>query len=69
MQVVVFGKQLKEKDLPYIQALFDALHAEGITTYVYTPYLQIIEKKKCASRGHTRRLMTIWISKCTALIV
>lgn len=45
MQVVVFGKQFKEKDLPYVQALFDALHAEGITAYVYKPYLQVIEKK------------------------
>ncbi|TNE51874.1 MAG: NAD kinase [Bacteroidetes bacterium] len=40
MQVVVFGKQYKEKDLPYIQALFDALHQGGITTYIYAPYLE-----------------------------
>jgi NAD+ kinase len=46
MQVVVFGsKQFKDKDLPYVQALFDALQAEGITTYVYTPYLEVIEPK------------------------
>jgi NAD+ kinase len=45
MQVVVFGKQFKEKDLPYVQALLDALYAEGITIYVYTPYLRIIEHK------------------------
>lgn len=45
MQVVVFGKQYKDKDLPYIQELFDALHAEGITTYVYTPYLEAIREK------------------------
>lgn len=45
MQVVVFGKQFKDKDLSYVQALFDALHAEGITTYVYTPYLKVIEQK------------------------
>lgn len=45
MQVVVFGKQFKEKDLSYVQALFDALHAEGITAYVYTPYLNDIAKK------------------------
>jgi NAD+ kinase len=43
MQVVVYGKQYKTKDLPYIQAVFDALAAEGINTYVYTPYLQEIE--------------------------
>lgn len=45
MQVVVFGKQFKDKDLSHVQALFDALHAEGITTYVYTPYLQDIVNK------------------------
>ncbi|MCB9314542.1 MAG: NAD kinase [Lewinellaceae bacterium] len=43
MQVVVFGKQFKDKDLPYIQSLFDALHAHGITTYVYAPYLKALE--------------------------
>ena len=45
MQVVVFGKQFKDKDLSNVQALFDALCAEGITTYVYTPYLNDIGKK------------------------
>lgn len=40
MQIVVFGKQYKDKDLPYIQELFDVLHTEGITVYVYEPYLQ-----------------------------
>lgn len=45
MQVVVFGKQLKDRDLPYVQTLFDTLHAEGATTYVFTPYLRDIEKK------------------------
>lgn len=43
MQVVVFGKQYKEKDLPYIQALFDVLHREGISAYVYAPYLKDLE--------------------------
>jgi len=42
MQVVVYGKQYKEKDLPYIQTVFDALHREGFNTYIYTPYLQDI---------------------------
>ena len=39
MQVVVFGKQYRDKDQPFVQALFDALHAEGITTYIYSPFL------------------------------
>lgn len=42
MQVVVFGKQFKEKDLPYIQAVLDALFQYGFNTYIYTPYLQDI---------------------------
>ncbi len=45
MQVVVFGKQFKDKDLPYIQALFDALHGAGVTTYIYTPYLYDLQDK------------------------
>ena len=45
MQIVVFGKQYKDKDLPYVQELLDALYEEGITTYVYGPYLEAIEKE------------------------
>jgi len=45
MQVVVFGKQSKDRDLPYIQSLFDALHGAGITTYVFTPYLLDLQDK------------------------
>lgn len=39
MQVVIYSKLAKEKDLPHIQRLFDALHEEEITAYVYGPYL------------------------------
>jgi len=39
MQVVVFGKVFKEKDIPYIQELFDILHEEGINVYVYEKYM------------------------------
>lgn len=46
MQVVVFGKQLKEKDLPQVQEAFDALYREGINTYIFTPFLnQLLEAK------------------------
>jgi NAD+ kinase len=38
MQVVVFGTILKEKDIPYIQNLFDILNEQEITAYVYQPY-------------------------------
>lgn len=45
MQVVVYGKQFKEKDLPYVQEVLDALHAEGFNTYIYRPYLQELAHK------------------------
>ena len=40
MRVVIYSKVLKEKDVPHIQHLFDALHEEGIKVYVYSPYLE-----------------------------
>lgn len=42
MQVIVFSKQYKPKDLPAIQALFDALADQNISTYVFAPYLDQI---------------------------
>lgn len=45
MQVVVYSRIAKEKDLPSIQNLFDALHQEGINCYVYAPYLEQIKDK------------------------
>jgi NAD+ kinase len=45
MQVVVYGKQYKDKDLPSIQVLFDALFAEGVNVYVYSPYLDDLKGK------------------------
>ncbi|MBP7272907.1 MAG: NAD kinase [Saprospiraceae bacterium] len=38
MQVVVYGKVLKRHDTPFIQQLFDTLHQEGFTVYVYNNY-------------------------------
>lgn len=43
MQVVIFGRTLKEADIPYVQTLFDALHGRGIATYIYAPYLKELE--------------------------
>lgn len=45
MQVVVFSKILKEKDLPYFQLLFDSLHQEGIQAYVYRPLFHQLRDK------------------------
>lgn len=50
MQVVVFGKEAKEKDLGHIQQLFDALHADGINAYVFSEYLEKLEGKIKFSR-------------------
>lgn len=43
MKVVVFSQILKERDEPYVQKLFDVLHEQGITAYVYAPYLKSME--------------------------
>lgn len=40
MQVVIYSQLLKEKDIPVVQVLFDALAAEGFSVYVYKPYLE-----------------------------
>ncbi|MEY4134057.1 MAG: hypothetical protein RL386_407 [Bacteroidota bacterium] len=45
MQVVVFSKIVKEKDQPYFQHLFDALHQEGILSYVYRPLFHQLKDK------------------------
>ncbi len=38
MRVVIFSTILKEKDIPFVQQLFDTLHEEGCYSYVYAPY-------------------------------
>lgn len=43
MQVIVFSKVYKERDLPHIQRLFDALHEHDIEADVYAPYFTQIE--------------------------
>lgn len=45
MQIVVFGKLFKDKDLPYVQTLFDVLHEEGVSALVYTPYLEMLQDR------------------------
>ena len=45
MQVVIYSKVLKDKDVPHVQHLFDALHQEGINAYVYAPYLEELRGK------------------------
>lgn len=45
MQVVVYSKVFKEKDLPYFQQLFDALHEHGIMVYVFRPLFEQIKDR------------------------
>lgn len=45
MQVVVFGKTVKEKDIVHIQNLFDALDAHAINAYVYAPYFEQLKDR------------------------
>lgn len=45
MQVVVYGKVLHDKDIPYVQQLFDKFADDGILAYVYKPYLEQIKSK------------------------
>lgn len=45
MQVIVFSKKIKTKDIPYVQELFDTLAAHQIYAYVYKPYLDQIKGK------------------------
>ncbi len=40
MQVIVFGKQAKERDLPTVQSLFESLDRHGVTCFVYEPYFK-----------------------------
>ncbi|MFN4080973.1 MAG: NAD kinase [Saprospiraceae bacterium] len=44
MQALIFGREYKEKDRVYIQALFDALHDEGAVPFIFTPYLDDLKK-------------------------
>jgi NAD+ kinase len=45
MQVVIYSKILHDEDVPHVQTLFDALHTEGVNTYVYKPYYAQIKEK------------------------
>lgn len=45
MQVVIYSKILHDEDIPYIQTLFDALHTEGVNTYIYEPYFKQLKDK------------------------
>ena len=43
MQVAIYSKVLHPEDAPFVQILFDALHTEGVNTYIYEPYFAQIK--------------------------
>lgn len=45
MQVVVYGRIVKDRDIPYIQILFDELHKRNINAYVNAPYLDQLKDR------------------------
>lgn len=45
MQVVIFSRVIKTKDLPYVQELFDVLAEYQINAFVYEPYYKLIKDK------------------------
>lgn len=45
MRVIIYSKVAKEKDLPHIQHLFDALNDAGVQIFVFGPYLDQIKGK------------------------
>lgn len=44
MRVLVFGKQFKDKDLVFVQELFDTLVGEGVDISIYAQYLKDIRE-------------------------
>lgn len=45
MQVVIYGKLFKDRDIPYVQSLFDVLVEEDINAFVFAPYLKQLKDK------------------------
>jgi NAD+ kinase len=45
MQVAIYSKVLHPEDAPFVQILFDALHTEGVNTYIYEPYFEQLKDK------------------------
>jgi len=44
MQVVVYGRDVKDRDKEHVQVLFDALHECGINAYVYLPIKERLDE-------------------------
>ncbi len=51
MQVAVYSQVLKDGDISYVQTLFDALQAAGISIYVYEPYYIELEASEVKFGG------------------
>lgn len=44
MQVAIFSRKFKKKDLPYLQDLFDVLFEEHIIPFIYEPYFDELKE-------------------------
>lgn len=42
MQVAIYGRTFKQENAPLVQHLFNVLDEEGINTFVYEPYLEML---------------------------
>ncbi|MEM9885815.1 MAG: NAD kinase [Bacteroidota bacterium] len=45
MQVVIYSRILKDKDVPFVQNVFDCLQEKSISTYVHRDYLNQLKGK------------------------
>ena len=53
MQVLIYGKTVSRQQVPFVHQLFELLHAEKATVYVYLPYhLEIKDKFEIKSKVH-----------------
>ncbi len=50
MQVVVYGRLVKDKDIPYLQELLDALHARDANVFIYAPYFKQFKERITLSK-------------------
>ena len=44
MQVAIFSRKFKKKDLPYLQDLFDVLFEEQIIPFIYEPFFEELKE-------------------------
>ena len=45
MQVVIYGKMIKDSNIEFIQVLFDTLHDRNINIFVFAPYFKLLNNR------------------------